>query len=37
MEISVTAPELLNEEHYLQQFDCGNDVLSDWLRRRAMK
>ncbi|EJK3485842.1 GNAT family N-acetyltransferase, partial [Salmonella enterica] len=37
MEISVTAPELLHEEHDLQQFDCGNDVLSDWLRRRAMK
>ncbi|EID0396764.1 GNAT family N-acetyltransferase [Salmonella enterica] len=37
MEINVTAPELLSEEHFLQLFDCGNDVLSDWLRRRAMK
>ncbi|EBS2696320.1 GNAT family N-acetyltransferase [Salmonella enterica subsp. enterica serovar Newport] len=37
MEINVTAPELLNKEHILQSFDCGNDVLSDWLRRRAMK
>ncbi|ECV2308148.1 GNAT family N-acetyltransferase [Salmonella enterica subsp. enterica serovar Javiana] len=37
MEINVTAPELLSEEHFLQPFDCGNDVLSDWLRRRAMK
>ncbi|WP_272689495.1 GNAT family N-acetyltransferase [Providencia sp. PROV033] len=37
MEINVTAPELLNEEHDLQQFNCGNDVLSDWVRRRAIK
>lgn len=37
MEINVTAPELLSEEHVLQPFDCGNDVLSDWLRRRALK
>ncbi|ENC4412742.1 GNAT family N-acetyltransferase [Salmonella enterica subsp. enterica] len=37
MEISVTAPGLLNEEHDLQQFDYGNDVLSDWLRCRAKK
>ncbi len=37
MEIGVTAPELLTEAHVLQPFDCGNDVLSDWLRRRAMK
>lgn len=37
MEIGVTAPELLTEAHILQPFDCGNDVLSDWLRRRAMK
>ncbi|EPE5170154.1 GNAT family N-acetyltransferase, partial [Yersinia enterocolitica] len=25
------------EDHVLQPFDCGNDILSDWLRRRAMK
>lgn len=37
MEIIITAPELLTEEHILQPFDCGNEVLSDWLRRRAMK
>jgi len=37
MEIVITAPELLTEEHILQPFDCGNEVLSDWLRRRAMK
>lgn len=37
MEIIITAPELLTEEHVLQPFDCGNEVLSDWLRCRAMK
>lgn len=37
MEINVTAPELLNETHDLKQFDCGNDILSDWLSRRAIK
>ncbi len=37
MEIIITAPELLTEEHILQPFECGNEVLSDWLRRRAMK
>lgn len=37
MEINVTIPELLAEDHVLQPFDCGNDILSDWLRSRAMK
>lgn len=37
MEIIITAPELLTEKHILQPFDCGNEVLSDWLRRRAMR
>lgn len=37
MEINVTSPALLTEEHSLQPFDCGNDVLSDWLVRRALK
>ena len=37
MEINVTAPALLTERHILQSFDCGNDVLNEWLRRRAMK
>lgn len=37
MEIIVTTPGLLTEEHVLQPFDCGNDVLNDWLRRRAIK
>lgn len=37
MEINVTAPALLTEQHVLDPFDCGNEVLDDWLRRRAMK
>lgn len=37
MEIIITAPQLLTEEHLLQQFDCGNEVLNNWLRHRAMK
>lgn len=37
MEINITTPILLNEEHVLQPFDCGNDVLNNWLRQRAIK
>lgn len=37
MEINVTAPALLTEGHELQPFDCGNEVLNDWLRRLAIK
>lgn len=37
MEINITAPILMNEGHVLQPFDCGNDVLNNWLRQRALK
>jgi hypothetical protein len=37
MEINITTPILLNEGHVLQPFDCGNDVLNNWLRQRAIK
>lgn len=37
MEINVTAPALLTEDHILHTFDCGNEVLSNWLLRRALK
>lgn len=30
-----SAPEALNDRHYLDQFDCGVPALDDWLRRRA--
>ncbi len=29
-------PEALNTQHVLDGFDCGNDSLNDWLKRRAM-
>lgn len=31
----VSAPTLLGEAHELDLFDSGQDVLDDWLRRRA--
>ena len=37
MEINVTAPVLLTEEHNLDSFDCGNGALNEWARRRALK
>jgi len=30
-------PEALNAQHVLDDFDCGNDSLDAWLKRRAMK
>ncbi|HAX2344580.1 TPA: GNAT family N-acetyltransferase [Escherichia coli] len=37
MEVNVTAPVLLTTEHELSTFDCGSQLLNDWLRRRAIK
>lgn len=31
-----SAPEPLSHEHDLAAFDCSNDILTDWLRRRAL-
>ena len=28
-------PELLEVSHDVEDFDCGNETLNDWLRRRA--
>jgi GNAT superfamily N-acetyltransferase len=33
----VTRPETLTEAHQCINFDCGNDVLNDWLKKRALK
>ena len=30
-------PETLNPDHILENFDCGNDTLNQWLRDRVMK
>lgn len=32
-----TAPPPLADDHQLSRFDCGNDTLNDWLKRRALK
>lgn len=33
----MSPPEPLTPQHDLSGFDCGNDVLNDWLRERAIK
>lgn len=30
-----SGPELLAADHILDDFDCGDDLLNDWLKRRA--
>ena len=37
MVMSLTAPALLTAGHVVKLFDCGNDVLNDWLHHRALK
>lgn len=34
---SLSAPEPIRPEHDLSAFDCGEPVLTDWLKRRALK
>jgi GNAT superfamily N-acetyltransferase len=36
-ESSLSAPVPLTSEHDLNHFDCGEPVLNDWLRHRAVK
>jgi predicted N-acetyltransferase YhbS len=33
----ISPPEKLSEAHDLSAFDCGEPVLNDWLRRRALQ
>lgn len=33
----ITAPELLQAQHKLDHFDCGNHVLNRWLIQQALK
>ena len=35
-ESPLSAPDPLNEGHILDQFECGEPALDDWLRRRAL-
>jgi len=36
MSLRVSAPEPLSASHRLDDFECGEAVLDDWLKRRAM-
>lgn len=33
----IHAPDLLTIEHQLDQFDCGEDSLNNWLKKSALK
>ena len=33
----ISAPEPLTATHVLDSFDCGEPILNDWLKRRALK
>ncbi len=37
IEMKLTKPGQLKAGHSLRQFDCGNDALTDWLKRHALK
>lgn len=32
-----SAPELLSYQHKIEQFDCGEEVLNQWLKKSALK
>lgn len=36
MSVQLSAPEPLSSEHRLDEFECGEPVLDEWLRRRAL-
>ncbi|MDO9102898.1 MAG: hypothetical protein Q7J20_01980 [Candidatus Nitrotoga sp.] len=36
MSLQLNAPQPLATTHILDQFECGEDVLDEWLKRRAM-
>lgn len=36
MSLPLKAPEPLSADHLLNDFDCGEPALDDWLKRRAM-
>ena len=33
----LAAPALLTADHYVDEFDCGEPSLNDWLKRRALR
>lgn len=34
---SLSAPEPISQDHEVSDFDCGEPVLNDWLKKRALK
>ena len=34
---SIKRPELLDSKHNVLDFNCGNETLNDWLKKRALK
>lgn len=36
MAITVSSPQLLTDNHDVSDFDCGEPLLNDWLKRRAL-
>jgi len=36
MTITISSPQLLPDNHDLSEFDCGEPLLNDWLKRRAL-
>ncbi len=35
--MGLSKPTALHSEHLLDEFDCGNETLNEWLRKRALK
>jgi predicted N-acetyltransferase YhbS len=33
----IKAPEVITTDHDLEEFDCGNETLNDWLKNRALE
>ena len=36
MAITISSPQLLSGNHDVSDFDCGEPLLNDWLKRRAL-
>jgi GNAT superfamily N-acetyltransferase len=36
MKLEISAPQPLTSDHLLDKFNCGEPVLDEWLKRRAM-
>lgn len=34
--MTISSPQLLSDDHDLSEFDCGEPLLNDWLKRRAL-